>query len=694
MEIIPSADGNLNAKIVQPQYAPIQGPLRERWNQYIPDSELPFKQLQLSPEPFIIEFKEGIIRNIIVSNNINNWEANIIKSFVSQFQLDTQAQNVIPSPINVIPSVSFDTAAYKTMEETVTGVSETLYELHQISRLFMIDEPWTINERYVSPHDNIIQITKTKNFTNSELAPSYHFGLDGLQHYEPSNKVGNFLSRTAVTTAVVTGNLNYYTIHNSVTLEEIYVSLALTGNQKGSVHNLVNVTLQQIIPQTEQTTINVTSPVKVGVVYGFNSPFAEQNNPRSVSPRVHVSRVSSEVSSEENQNERNRIVKRSVQPSNKMFLLNSLESLRNSDNPDYFQPQPDLQNAPSTPLLPFFVGYNGQSINKQQNIVDTVCKLAQTIGQEYEDSSQILKENTIGEFVLLSSLARVMNVEEIQQVSSRLFTKERTGIEAAAWLAFYSSVAQAGTAPAIRSLFEWIKNDRIVELEAAEAITVALDSARTPTLEFVKMIFQNLKDQKLIQQKSLNESLMLSFSSLVHEVYINQEVSHNKHPVHSFGSFYTAEGREFVIKEVLPWYVQQLTQAFDRDDTQNIHLYIRALGNVGDQHILEAFEPYLENQKPASVVQRVHMILALDHMIKTNPVEVRAVTFKIAENLAEDEEVRVAAVYQLMRTNPSPVMLQRVALNTRVDSAQYVNAATKSAIETASELQGSENAAL
>lgn len=640
----------------------------------------------MSSEYFQIEFKQGIIHNIIVSNNINNWEANIIKSFVSQFQLDTQAQNVIPSPINVIPSADIETAAYKTMEETVTGVSETLYELNQISRLVMIDEPWTINGQYVSPHDSILQVTKTKNFTNSQLAPSYHFGLDGLQHYEPSNKVGNFLSRSAVTTAVVTGNLNYYTIHNSVSFEEIYVSPALTGNQKGSVHNLMNVTLQKIIPQTEQTNTDVTSPVKVGIVYGFDTPFAEQNNPRPVKPSVPG--VNDEAEREENQSEENRIIKRSVQPSNKMFLLNSLKSLRNSEYPDYFQPQPDLQNAPDAPLLPFFVGYNGQSIKKQQNIVETVSKLAQTIGREFENPSQILKQNTVGEFVLLSSLVRVMNVQEIQQVSSQLYTKETTGVEAAAWFAFYSSVAQAGTAPALANLFEWIKNDRIVELEAAEAVSTALDSARTPTLEFVKMIFQNLKDQKLMQQRSLNESLILSFSTLVDEVYINQEVSHNKHPVHSFGPFRTAEGREFVIKEVLPWYVQQLTQAFDRNDTQNIHVYIRALGNVGDQHVLEAFEPYLENKKPASVVQRVHMILALDLMVKTNPLAVRAVTYKIAENLAEDEEVRVAAVYQLMRTNPSAVMLQRMAINTKVDRAHYVNAAVKSVIETASELQG------
>lgn len=701
IEISPRSDGNLDGRILNPKSAPIHGALREGWNQYIPDSDVSYQQLQVSPEPFQIELSKTVVRNIIVSKNINNWEANIIKSFVSQFQLDVEAQNLIPSPINAPPENEYDSSIFKTMEETVTGVSETLYEIHELPRLLVEAQPWLVNDKYVEEDDKYLEVIKTKNFTHSKVAPSYHFGLDGLRHYEPSNKVGNFLSRSSVSTAVLTGSLQNYTIQNSVTIEEIFVTPTLSGKQKGSLHTIVNVTLQEII-QESQNDNNVVNPVEVGVVYGYDSPFADINEPRPHKPFSHSGRSSENSASQESISERKIKIKRSILGSasdNAVADSSSLEassksSEQSSDDVDWLQSKPSLQKAPETALLPLFVGYNGQSIKKQQNVVDTARKLAQKIAQEYETPKKILEENTVGAFVLLSSLIRVMDLEEIQQVAEQLYTKQTRGVEAAAWFAFYSAVAQAGTGPALSALIEFLQTDKIVELEAAEAIATAADSAREPTLEYMQAFFQLLQNDKFMSQRSLNESLVLSFSVLAHEVYINREVSHNKYPGHIFGSFRNEQGQEFVQKQVVPFLNKKLSNAYNQRDTQQLHVYIRALGNIGDYSILPAFEPYLENEMPASSVQRVHMILALDYLTRTHPAEVRSIAYKIAENPAEEEEVRVAAVYQLMRTNPSAVMLQRIALYTQVDNAHYVNSAVKSAIIGASELEGPEHAEL
>lgn len=64
----------------------------------------------------------------------------------------------------------------------------------------------------------------------------------------------------------------------------------------------------------------------------------------------------------------------------------------------------------------------------------------------------------------------------------------------------------------------------------------------------------------------------------------------------------------------------------------------------------------------------------------------RSVLFKIYQNVGEVHQVRVAAVFQLMRTTPPVAMLQRMAQFTHEDPSQQVQAAVESAIRSAAKL--------
>lgn len=89
--------------------------------------------------------------------------------------------------------------------------------------------------------------------------------------------------------------------------------------------------------------------------------------------------------------------------------------------------------------------------------------------------------------------------------------------------------------------------------------------------------------------------------------------------------------------------------------------------------------------------QRLTIVASLDKMTKVYPKLVRSVLFKIYRNSGETPEVRVAAVMQIMKTNPSAQILQRMAHHTNYDHNNQVNAAVKSAIENTAKLQGSKN---
>ncbi|RZC42857.1 vitellogenin [Asbolus verrucosus] len=692
LTVRPRPDGDLDAKISEAQYAQIHAELYDSWDEEIPDSKLSYKKLPISSQPFQMVMHEGAIRNLVVDKEITNWEANVIKSFVAQLQLDTGAKNSIPSHYNILSQEGSNTAVFKTMEETVTGISETLYEIHPFPEYVLQTYPWLVPLDNLVGDGEIIEVVKSINYTHSVEYPSYNFGAQGIDDYEPSNKMADFSSRSSETRAVITGDLKHYIIQSSVTVDQIVLSPTMGDKQKGSVNTMVNLTLLSLVQQPHRWE-PPSDPVSVGLVYRYNKPFDASNEPIPAEDYPHDSAPDSveAKNSEENSQRYKRAIGGSPNALRKSFKYNFPDDL--GPQP-YYQEEPTLNDPPQSPLLPFTVGYDGQSITKKENIAEVTRKLAQKIGQEVQQPEQIPTKNTVGKFLILTSLLRVMNQQQMQEVAEQLNNREPHGPRAAAWKTYRDAVAQAGTGPALITIKEWIKTNKIANNTAAAVVATAANSARQPTDKYVKAYFEMVQDEDIMSQPYLNESVLLSSTNLIYQVCVNKRDQQGKYPVPSFGPFCTKNSKDYVEQVVIPYLTQKLHQAVAEDDTQNIHAYIRALGNVGHQQILEAFEQYLEGQKQASHFQRVLMVVSLDKLTRSNPRVARSVLYKIYQNPSENEQVRVAAVYLLMCTNPPPSMLQRMASYTNVDSNQYVNAAVKSSIESASRLKGNRHAKL
>jgi len=170
----------LQAVVSKPQYVPVHKILPEGWDSEVIDLE--FHELSLSGKPFEIKLKNGLIREVLIDQDVPTWEVNLLKSIISQLQVDTQGENMITSKVTQIPNDNQPFGTFKAMEDSVGGKCEVLYNITPLPE----DEAEILvplpNLRKDGHH---INITKTKNYTRCEQQMTYHSGIFGKMNWKP-----------------------------------------------------------------------------------------------------------------------------------------------------------------------------------------------------------------------------------------------------------------------------------------------------------------------------------------------------------------------------------------------------------------------------------------------------------------------------------------------------------------------------
>ena len=196
-----------------------------------------------------------------------------------------------------------------------------------------------------------------------------------------------------------------------------------------------------------------------------------------------------------------------------------------------------------------------------------------------------------------------------------------------------------------------------------------------------------ITDEKVIKQRFLNTTAPLSFAELARYTQSNKLSIY--YPVYSFGHMVPKHDNE-LLETYIPYMATQLRKAIEEGDSLRIQTYIMALGNFGHPKILSVFEPYLEGAIPISKFQRLMMVISLSKLIESYPRVVRSVALRIYLNLKEVYELRCVAVHIIMNTNPSLLILQRLAEFTNQDQDRHVNSVVKTSIESLINLEQSE----
>lgn len=695
--IRPKSSNELLATLKDAQYAQFNSHLPGGWQSDLPDSELQYKQLPVSGMPFVIKMQDGVVQDLIVESSVSNVEANMLRSIVSQIQFDTQGKNLINSRINQLPRDGSNSAVFKTMESSVTGKFETLYEINPLPAVTLEYRPWLAPYADLKGDGEVIEIVKHKNYSNAEALVEYHYGLEDLSGAEPStNFINNFFLRSSVSQAVVTGNLKNYIIQSSVTVNKVILSPTLSNEEKGMVVSYLNLTLASV-SQENSAPSDLSEPKSLGtLIYRYDDPFTSdmsaRRRERYNSEEDNLAEAAELSSLESSENSAMRIKRDLWRDNQNSADWNSDESTSERSRDSYWaQKQTPIRTPPRIPLLPSFVGYKGKSIRyaKGMNIVNRAQQLAKEIGQELQDPQNLLKKQTLSKYIILVEEIRNMENNEIQQIAKEVYTKRKEANAAyESWVVFRDAVAESGTGPALLAISNWIVTGKVNGNDAAAIVSSMAHSAGTPSEEYVETFAKMVFRKEVQSQPALNISSLLSLSELVEKVYVNKEASKNAYPVHSFGTFRSKAGRDFVVNKYIPYLGKMLDQAVDEADSPKIQVYITALANIGHPEILEYFEPYLEGKRPMSKFQRYLIVSSLGRLTRNFPKIARSVLYKIYQNPGETPEVRIAAVYMLMKATPPASMLQRMAEFTNIEPNQQVNAAVKSSIMSASKLEG------
>ncbi|XP_056646762.1 vitellogenin-like [Diorhabda sublineata] len=653
-------DGNLQGLLVNPQYAQIHSELSEGPLTHIPSAEVNWKQLEMSRKPFQIVMNRGVISDLVVTRSMPNWEANILKGIISQLQLNIDHWGTADPDSFIIP------------EETVSGTTDTSYKINRIPEYLLLNSEIVPDFQSIEEDDcDILEVVKHKNYTNSIELPSFIYGLGNVFGKKAaSNVMGEFFVRDTMTRALVTRCSKQSTIQNTFTLNKVSVSPTFSDNQQGSVVSMWNATLEQIKLQNKVLE-DVIDPIRLGgLVYSYGNSHSHSNKV------------------EEKQREYNYFEYKEVPWKRTVKSISHYSDSTWRSAETYKQEKPDLNKPTEYPMLPYTIGNKGFSIKNDIDIVQSVVSIAQEIGSDLQDPRKTLAENTLAKFINLIKLVRTMDQQELKRAGNDLYYTNNEDLSRyAAWATYRDVVAESGSLQSLLVIQSWIESRNLKLMEAAYVIAQMMNSVQTPTTEYIKTLFEFVKKPVVSSQWPLNETAILSLSELTRKVFFDDAFYKTNYPIESYKNLRDEQGREYVRKTIIPYFTKCLDSAIIQDEPTKIHTYIRALGFIGDTEILKAFEPYLEGKKMCSQYQRTLMVIAMDKLVKTYPDIARDVLYRIYENSGEYQPLRVAAVYQLMRTKPSVEMLQLMASYTNVDVQEEVNAAVKTSIQSFASLK-------
>lgn len=206
------------------------------------------------------------------------------------------------------------------------------------------------------------------------------------------------------------------------------------------------------------------------------------------------------------------------------------------------------------------------------------------------------------------------------------------------------------------------------------------------------MLQDLLKSEAVQKQTNVKTTIGLALARFLNQAKVDKDSAKNYYPT-VYGRWWDRDS-DFVSSKVLPYYAAELKKAIKDKDAPKALYAIRAIGNLGHSQAAEVFEPYMSGKERATDFQRLAIVLALDKYADNHPKTAQTVLYKIYQNKGETNEVRAAAVFQLMRVNPKSALLQSMAESTNTEDNEHVKAAVRSALESAARMETPEKVEL
>lgn len=162
----------------------------------------------------------------------------------------------------------------------------------------------------------------------------------------------------------------------------------------------------------------------------------------------------------------------------------------------YLQPKPTLNKAPESPMHFYSIGNKGHSIQNSEefNAQNAIQQLVWEIVEDLQDPNELPKKQTIRKFNILSKVLRTMNIQQIQETTSRIMNANEDNRQPMnkSRKVYTDALVSAGTGPAVTEIMRLIEQQRVRGEMAAELIAQLSKNLRLPTEEMQKRFFVSL----------------------------------------------------------------------------------------------------------------------------------------------------------------------------------------------------------
>lgn len=176
----------LQAVVSKTQYAPVHKVLPKGWDSEITDHE--FDELPLTGKPFEIKLEHGVIRDVLVDQQVPTWEVNLLKSIVSQLQIDIQGRNMEGNEYQV-PNDNEPFGQFKVMEDSVGGKCEVHYHIGPLSEDILLKTPELVPLPNLLKDGRHLVITKNKSYNKCKQQMEYYSGIVDKMSWKSNNEL-------------------------------------------------------------------------------------------------------------------------------------------------------------------------------------------------------------------------------------------------------------------------------------------------------------------------------------------------------------------------------------------------------------------------------------------------------------------------------------------------------------------------
>ncbi|XP_068082316.1 vitellogenin isoform X2 [Anabrus simplex] len=647
-------------------YIRMQKDMHDGWWGTPHGSDSDYRPMTFSDSTFSVKLRRGLVENLVVTSQLQDWELNFIQGIVSHLQFDlTGSSAKHNSKSNSMHGRgNYESSPYYSiMEEAVSGRCEMRYQINEVPKSIMLANPdWAAREDLCGSRP-FIEVTKIRNYSNCDKNPEYHFGLPASPHCHTDNHYcGDLWTRASFSRLIGCGSRQDFMLLASVSTNRMVANLHLHNGTEAAVNSYVNLTLVSAKPQTHRLGLP-TSPTRrlQSLTYRYSVPYSQVPEPKpslTGKPLPDSLEIYSRDDTLENR-PRHRSSKNkhshSQQKRKETRVLNVEASSLDEEAPKLWElPDTGFSRPPHRPFSAFALSHREGDAHSCMN--QQFKELITDIAGNLESPKLINEKKTLEKVNLAIEMCRTMMLMDLQKSHAAImdFSPRDSKLALAEREVLRDIYVMCGTNPAFTIIKSWITQKKIRGEEAAEVIASLPSNLQTPNSDVIYQFYELARHSSVEDDEQVKISAVLAFSNLVRVACVNTRYREARYTMEVLGSPCTVDSAA----RYIPWLTSQL-----RTDPGLRRVFLAALGNTAHPTALPVLKSMVEDSNLTPYLRSV-AVFSMRYYISSDPYGMSEMLLAMFHNYSNPVPVRMAALSMLMYSKPGLSTWQQIAIST------------------------------